>query len=152
LKFFGIEETPAIFAVCQFKQFVKIRDDYCKVEFVTDADKDKCIADTKESLGMTASAEGAEKDACWVVKVKGAADAAVSATGLNTEYTKKPKCECTAVANTDPVEHSCTCCFKSKKTEEHAENEIEVTEKRDNETISQVETAARNMRELSAVT
>jgi len=152
LKFFGVEEKPADFAVCQFKQFVKIRDDYCKVEFSTDADKEKCIADTKESLGMTAKDEDTEKEACWDIKVKGAADQAVSETNLNTAYTKKPKCTCTAVENSDPVEHSCTCCFKSKKTEEHAENELEVTDARDTETISQIETAARNMRELSSVT
>lgn len=55
------------------------------------------------------------------------------------DYSKKPSVECTE--DTVNSEKNCTVCFKSKSKEKHSENEIEVTDKRDVETIGQVETA-----------
>lgn len=60
-------------------------------------------------------------------------------------------CECSQTSKVDPVEYDCICCFYSDVLDELAENELDVTEKRDVETIGLVETEASNMRKLNTV-
>lgn len=57
---------------------------------------------------------------------------------ISNDYLKKPTAECIEDKDTSNV-RNCKVCFESKEKEAHAENELEVTEKRDIETIAQVE-------------
>lgn len=96
--------------------------------------------------------ESKNKKACWNIKViNSPGDTETTANTVQTEYSKKPKCTCKIIDKTSPVENDCECCFRSKKWNEHAENELEVTEKRDIETIGQVENTARGLRILSSI-
>jgi len=69
LDYFGITADPTEFALCAVKEFIKIRDEICNVDYENDEDeKAKCIADTKESLGIT-DTDVTSKKACCKTKV-----------------------------------------------------------------------------------
>lgn len=90
-------------------------------------------------MGIVKSEEdlSSEISACWGVNVlNDTQDISITQNDISNSYTKKPSTDC--IQDSDSL-RNCNVCFESKSKEKHAENELEVTEKRDIETIGQVE-------------